>query len=134
MAGKLTVQGFQQAVIGSKVNILLDGVLVESVSRNQNVDIPIAKNCVMSCKCGVNPSKETLQIEDGMHTIVQLMYNRLSGKITMNVLGKSPFSGESAVVEETVYDVKGARGRNMKVYEDKEIGRASCRERVCCAV
>lgn len=125
MAGKLTVQGFQQFVIGSKVEIMLDGAFVSSVSKSQSVDIPISKNCVMSYKCGINHSNETLQIEDGMHTVVQLMFNRLSGKITMKVLKKEPIFGEGALVEENVakpvYDIKGARGRNMKVYEDKVV-------------
>lgn len=124
MAGKITVQGFQQAVLGSKVDIFIDGVVVCSVSRNEKKDIPIDKSCKMTYKCGINPSKASLDIEDGMHTIVQLNYHRLSGKISMDVLRKEPFSAETTVVEETakpVYDLKGARGRNMKVYEDKVI-------------
>ena len=100
MAGKLTVQGFQQALLGSKVNIMLDGVHVSSVSSNQSVDIPITKNCVMSYKCGINPSKGTLQIEDGMHTIVQLKYNQLTGKITTNVVNKEPFTGKLDIFDE----------------------------------
>lgn len=122
MAGKLTVQGFQQAVLGSKVNILIDGVLTSTVSKNQSVDILITKNCIMSFKCGINPSKETLQIEDGMHTVVQLVYNRNSGKITMNVLKKEAYSSDIEEDEiKPVYDIKGARGRNIKVYEDKVV-------------
>ena len=50
MAGKITVQGFQQAVLGSKVDIFIDGVAVGSVSKNEKQDISIDKNCKMTFK------------------------------------------------------------------------------------
>ena len=101
MAGKLTVIGFDQFfLIGSTVNILLDGVRVASVASNKSVDIPITKNCVMSYKCGIALSKGTLQIEDGMHTIVKLNYNQLTGKIKMNVVEKKPFTGKLDIFDE----------------------------------
>ena len=122
MAGKITVQGFQQAVLGSKVDIFIDGVAVGSVSRNEKQDISIDKNCKMTFKCGINPSKESLAIEDGFHTIVQLNYHRLSGRISMDVLRREPLTTQNAVAEEMakpIYDIKGARGRSIKVFEDK---------------
>ncbi len=125
MAGKLTVQGFQQLMLGSKTDIFIDGVYAASVSRNQSVDIPITKTCMLSFKLGVNPPQESMQIEDGVYTIVQLMFNRLSGKVSMKLLKKEPFNEDIVLDEKNAvkpaYDVKGARGRNMKVYEDKVI-------------
>lgn len=120
MAGKLTVQGFQQFLLCSKTKIMLDTKEAATVSKNEKVNIPIEKNCKMYCVCGMNSTKDVIDIEDGMHTVIQLVYDRVSGKISMEELSKTPYNEYKAEdIIKPIYDLKGARGRNMKVYEDK---------------
>ena len=121
MAGKVIVHGFQQAVLGAKVKILIDSVQVGIVNKYEKLEIPITKNCVLSFKCGFNPSSDTLQIRDNTLVIVQLMYNKLSGKISFEVMKQEEYNNDTNDIPEVrpIYDLTGCRGRSMKVYEDK---------------
>lgn len=120
MAGKLTVLGFTDFVVNSKVDILIDGVISGSVSRGEKTEIHIAQNCTMSAKYSAN-KPENIEIEDGKHTVIQLKFHRWTSKISIEVVKIEPFENElaDANIKKTVYEVSGARGRHIKVFEDK---------------
>ena len=120
MAGKIIVHGFQQAVLGGKVKILIDSVQVGIVNKYEKLEIPIKKDCVLSFKCGINPSSENLQIRDNTLVVVQLMFERKSGKISFEVIKQDEYDNSNDISEvQPIYDLTGCRGRAMKVYEDK---------------
>ena len=80
----------------------------------------------MTLKCMGNICKGSVAIENGMHTVVQLERNIWTGVITMAVQAKTPISAMSkatpTTIEEIVnsdYTIIGARGRRLRVYEDK---------------
>ena len=121
MAGKVIVYGFK--TVAGKTNIMLDSEFVGEVKAHEKLEIPVSKNCEMTCKCGFNKGKGAVSVKDGMQIEVQLVYSRLSGKITMEVLKEEVYdaSNDSSDTqdEKPVYEIKGARGRYLKVFEDK---------------
>ena len=121
MAGKLTVLGISEFVAISKVNILLDGIEVSSVSRKERTEISVSKNCIMSTLYSNGKPEGEIQIEDGKHTVVQLKLNRWTSKISSEIVRVEPFDGEceNQSVEKPIYEADGARGRHIKVFKDK---------------
>lgn len=127
MAGKVIVYGFKQAVLGSKVCIMLNSEIVGEVKAYERLEIPVTENCQMTCKCGMNKSKDSVDVKDGMLIEVQITYHRISGKITMDILKENVYdvSNNAKDIREDdsevkpIYDIKGARGRRLQVFEDK---------------
>lgn len=122
MAGLITVRGFRQVVLGGNVTLLFEGNKVGSVSPNKTVDIPIDNGGVLSSKIGVNPKCGSFTIEDGMHTTLQLKYDRLSGKVSFELVSQEPYGEQQKdayLASAPIYDIEGVRGRSLKVYEDK---------------
>ena len=133
MAGKVTVIGAgKYSGIGIKGCILFDDVYAATIFSDETIEIPVRKKCVMTLCDFVQPHNGCVEIEDGMHTIVELKRNSLTNRISMKVTEKTPFSGVfqtpitplDAIVEkiqEDGYCVKEINGPYMRVYEDKVI-------------
>ena len=123
MSGLVTVYGIRQTMIGDvKIHLLINGNKVAYVTKNSSVDIPIDGDCVLETKCGINPGCGSFKVEDGMHTTLQMNYDRWSGKISLALVSKEKYGEaqkEEFLANAPIYNIEGARGRSLKVYEDK---------------
>ena len=93
MPGKLVVHGFEQFVVGGTVDIFLNDEKVGSVERNETAEFPIYKDSRLVVKCGINPLKAKLDIQNGMRTEIQCKYNRLTGAVQAQVVSVTPYEG-----------------------------------------
>lgn len=85
-AGKLIVYGItQKFLVGGTLKIYADGVLIGEVRKNEKVEFPITKNCIITAKCGVNPIKEKTSVKGGITTVIRYEYERISSSFIANV-------------------------------------------------
>lgn len=133
MSGKLIVHGFRPNRIqaASTLKIYLDGEKVGTVRDWETVEFPIEKECQLILKCGINPSKGIVNIQDGMRTEVQSKF--LNGNtIVADVIKATPITMDEQESDRTEQERKericsvpeirkfeGARGRMLEVFEDK---------------
>ena len=120
MAGKLTVLGFNEFVLAGKVDILIDGKIVASVVRKEKAVIHIERNCTMTIAYGLKHGSN-IQIEDGKHTVVQLKLDTWTNEVSTEIVKTETFAIDSnnPKTEKPIYEVDGARGRHIMVFEDK---------------
>ena len=122
MAGKVIVQGLQQGLIGGKTKIFVDSVQVGIVDKYAKLEVPISKDCVFTCKVGLSSMKEKdgYRAKDNTLAVLQLMNDRISGKVTFMVVKEEAYSevGEEEKIA-PIYDLVGCRGRTMQVFENK---------------
>ena len=81
---ELIVHGLTQQVLGGTVKIFLNGVQVASVGKGEKVVIPIEADSMLSVKCGINFIKEQRLIKAGKRTVINIIYNRLSGAFILS--------------------------------------------------
>ena len=93
MPGKLVVHGFNEMVVGGTVDILLNDEKVGSVERGETAEFPIQKDSHLVVKCGINPLKAKLDIQNGMRTEIQCKYNRLTGAVQAQIVSVTPYEG-----------------------------------------
>ena len=120
----MIVHGLDQMVVGGTLSVLIDGNKVTDVKMKDSVTIPITHNCTMSIKCGINFSKPTMEIPDGMVTEVQCVYHRLKGTFSLELMSQAPYDTQAEDIdslkgEEPVYDINGVRGRKIKIYPNR---------------
>ncbi len=124
MAGKIIIHGVKQFLLGPcTVTILIDNVSVATVKRNEIVEIPITHTCVLSTHWGAS-KPQILQIKNGVEIEIQICYR--SGKVPLKILRETIIDPNAPdadpgveVCEKPIYDIAGARGRHLRVYEDK---------------
>jgi hypothetical protein len=97
MAGKVIIQGIEGFYArNAKVKIFVDSVQVGTVGQNEPLELPVYQDCVFTCKLGFSSMKE----EEGYHAkdntlaVLQLVNNRVSGKVTFTVLTEEAYSVE----------------------------------------
>lgn len=76
---KLIVYGLSQMLIGGKLKVYIDDEFVGEVKKGQSIEIPIVKDCTLSVRCGINPSRGKIEIKAGKTTKIKYEYNRLTG-------------------------------------------------------
>ena len=77
---KVIIYGLSQmGILGGKLKIYVDGEYVGEVKKGQNLEIPIDKDCIITAKCGINPSKGKIGVKAGKTTKIKYEYNKLSG-------------------------------------------------------
>ena len=77
---KVIIYGLSQmGILGGKLKIYMDDEYVGEVRKGQNLEIPIEKDCTITAKCGINPSKGKIAVKAGKTTKIKYEYNNLSG-------------------------------------------------------
>ena len=77
---KVIIYGLSQmGLLGGKIKIYIDGEFVGEIRKGQNLEIPIEKDCTITAKCGINPSKGKIDVKAGKTTKIKYEYNRISG-------------------------------------------------------
>lgn len=69
----------QMGLLGGKLKIYADGEYMGEVKKGQNLEFQIEKDCTITAKCGINPSKGKIDVKAGKTTKIKYEYNRLSG-------------------------------------------------------
>ncbi|MBQ6467442.1 MAG: zinc ribbon domain-containing protein [Clostridia bacterium] len=83
---KVIVYGItQKFLIGGTLKIYADGVLLGEVKKNEKAEFPIARDCVITAKCGVNPVKEKTKVKGGIITVIKYEYDRISSSFIAHV-------------------------------------------------
>ncbi len=126
MAGKVIIHGCKQN-ISAQIVIKFDSQIVGEVKSYDQIEIPIEKDCDMTCKVGLNPySKKSIRVKDGMCTVIQLSVNRLTGAVTMEIIKEEIYNSTGDVKEDSseekpVFELDGGVGDILIVYEDRLI-------------
>ena len=77
---KVIIYGLSQmGLLGGKLKIYVDGEYVGDVKKGQNLEFPIEKDCTITAKCGINPSRGKIEVKAGKTTKIKYEYNRISG-------------------------------------------------------
>ena len=77
---KVIIYGLSQmGILGGNLKIYVDGEYVGDVKKGQMLEIPIEKDCTITAKCGINPSKGKIDVKAGRTTKIKYEYNKLSG-------------------------------------------------------
>lgn len=124
MAGKIIVHGINRFVFGeAKITLLIDGTAQASVCKKQTTEIPITHSCVFSTLFG-GTTPCNIQIKNGTEVEIQLdvVSGRMKPKIlrqTVVVPGAPDADAGVDLGEKPKFQIKGARGRFLLVYEDK---------------
>lgn len=85
--GKLVIFGIRQGfLLGGTITAMLDGVPFGKVEKNAAMEIPIARPCRLSVKCGINYLSKDLMIYPGRVTQVQVTYNRWLGTFGLEIV------------------------------------------------
>ena len=127
MPGKLVVHGFNEMVIGGTVDILLNDEKVGSVERGETAEFPIQKDSHLVVKCGINPLKAKLDIQNGMRTEIQCKYNRLTGAVQAQIVSVTPYEGtqeefsREQAIEEPLRIFDGGLKDVLYMYEDRVV-------------
>ena len=69
----------QMGILGDKLKIYVGGEYIGNVRKEQNLEIPIEKDCTITAKCGINPSKGKIDIKVRKTTKIRYKCNKLSG-------------------------------------------------------
>ena len=124
MAGKIIVHGYKQPIFGKgAVTLLIDGAAVATVCKKECVEIPITHTCVFSTHIGAS-TPCFVQVKNGTEVEIQLINK--PGKTIAKILRETVTDANAPEVDPGVelgekpkYEVEGARGRYLRVYEDK---------------
>ena len=85
--GELTIYGIKQKfLIGGTVDVLLDGVVVAKVRKNEKITLPIVKDYELTIRCGINVMRGRKTVYAGQKTEIQVVYDRLTGGFKLNEL------------------------------------------------
>lgn len=125
MAGKAIIHGFNQGfMIGGVVTILLNGEKVGTVDQKGTAEIRFDRESGLSLKCGINPMKGNIVLQDGMLTEIQCKYNRLTGAVQGEILSTTPYEPDEAdraraqAVEQPLHVLDGGAKDILYLYED----------------
>ncbi len=124
MAGKLIIHGLTGFMIGGTLKMFLDGTELGSVRPKETAEFNISNGGNLTLKCGINPSKAGLYIEDGYITEVSCKYNRVSGNFWMEQISSKPINTPAAQIEEVekpIYILDGKVKDVLYVYEDRAV-------------
>ncbi len=125
MAGKLIIHGFEQFVVGGKVDILFDSKKIGSVGKKQAAEFIFQQDTTMVVQCGINPMKSSIELKNGMLTEVQCVYNRITGKVEANVVSETPYRATSEdlaqAVEQPIYVLDGGAKDVLYAFEDRVV-------------
>lgn len=69
----------QMGLLGGKLKIYADGKFMGEIKKGQSLEFPIEKDCTITAKCGINPSKGKIDVKAGKTTKIKYEYNRISG-------------------------------------------------------
>lgn len=124
MAGKIIVHGINRFVFGeARITLLIDGIAKTTVRKKEIVEIPVTHTCVLSTHFGAT-TPCSLQIKNG--TEVEIQLDVKAGKMKMAVLRQTVIDASAPdadvgveLAEKPKFQIKGARGRFLLVYEDK---------------
>ena len=83
---KVIVYGItQKFLVGGTLKIYADGALLGEVKKNEKAEFPIARDCVITAKCGVNPIKEKTSVKAGICTVIKYEYDRITSSFIAHV-------------------------------------------------
>lgn len=125
MAGKAIIHGFNQGFLaGGIVTIVLNGEKAGTVDQKGTAEIRFDGESTLVLKCGINPMKGKVTLQDGMVTEIQCKYNRLTGAVQAEVLSTVPYESAEAdaaraqAVEQPLDVLDGGAKDILYLYED----------------
>ena len=125
MAGKAIIHGFNQGFIaGGIVTIVLNGEKAGTVDQKGTAEIRFDGESTLVLKCGINPMKGKVTLQDGMVTEIQCKYNRLTGAVQAEVLSTVPYESAEAdaaraqAMEQPLDMLDGGAKDILYLYED----------------
>jgi len=122
MAGKIIVYATTQYIGLTKCHIFLNGERVASLGRGEQIELQVNKDSYVYAKIGPNPKGDEVLVKANAITKLTMSVNKLSWRADLKIASETPIEQYSAaedIQEKPIYDLKGARGRYLKVYEDK---------------
>lgn len=120
MAGKIIAKAPTEFMgIGAKVKLYVNDEEVAKLSRGEEIEYDISGDSIISMKIALGKRSNEVTAKDNYATTIYAAYNKTWGTCTLNIKQEENISNFNSTVEPTVYNLKGARGRYLKVYEDK---------------
>lgn len=122
----MIIHGLNQSFLaGGEIDVFFDEVKVGSVGKKDTAEFLYEKDTKLVLKCGINPLKGHVELQNGMQTEIQCVYNRVTGAIQAQVLTAAPYQGsgegpiETRPTERPVYVLDGGQEHFLCVYEDR---------------
>lgn len=123
MAGKVIVRApFEYKTMGATtLSVFIDGVKqAKEVKRCETEEFEINKDSVVYVSnCGHKSSSVNVSASEVTEITVSIKRGLFGAVVEISVTNKTPVGEYESETEKPVYDLKGARGRRLKVYEDK---------------
>ena len=86
---KVVIYGISHmGLIGGTLKVYVDDEFYGDLRKGQVLEIPLEKDCEISVRCGINPSRGKILVKAGKTTKIQYKYNRLTGSFTPCIMDK----------------------------------------------
>ena len=121
MAGKVIVRAPLEYMGITTLSVFIDGVKqAEQLKRGSIGEFEINKDCVVyASNCGIKTSSVNVSASEVTEIAVSIKKGVWKSTLEITVTNKTSAEKYESETEKPVYDLKGARGRRLKVYEDK---------------
>ena len=121
MTGKLIIHSPNTYLGVVKFNIYINGQKQASIAGGEKTIIPISNQCYVTVKIGLNAESDAYSVPANMITELQYdLLSKLTWKCAARLIRQVPYVEENEPSQnKPIYDIKGVRGRSIKVFEEK---------------
>ncbi|MBQ3231259.1 MAG: SHOCT domain-containing protein [Clostridia bacterium] len=120
MAGKIIVYAPSEFMgIGAKIKLYVNGEEISKLGRGEQIEYNIGRESRISIKVGIGRASEEVIAKDNYATTIYCSYDRMWGTCELSIAREESLASFTSTVETPIYYLRGARGRYLKVYEDK---------------
>ena len=117
MSGKVIVRN-AKTLSFTPLDVFIDGKKVGHVANNGVSEFPIAADCELSVKCGINPLKPKVKISANFITEVQFKITPVVGTFSLEIVRQQTL--ESAELEKKEKEEQERKAQADKAWEQRE--------------